>query len=298
MKKSKVVSSSLIKAFYLCLLAYVLALAAAMMVVHGLNYRNPILIVFWADIAATLVIYIFSRLFKNSSFYDPYWSLAPLVIVIYWACASRPIAEVELRQIIVIVLVFTWGIRLTLNWARQWRGLGHEDWRYTKYRTMYRGWFWLVDLIGIEMMPTLIVFLGCLSLYPVMTSVETPLRIPDILAALVTLAAIIIESNADNQLNGFINAGVRQGEIMKRGLWAYSRHPNYFGEILFWWGLYLFVLASNPSFWWTIIGPLAITFLFVVVSIPLMDKRSLAGRPGYAEHMKKVSALVPWFSRK
>ncbi len=298
MKRSKVVSSGLTKAFCLCLLAYVLAIAAAMIVGHALNHKNPILIALWADIAATLVIYIFSRLFKNSSFYDPYWSVAPLVIVIYWAYAAMPIAEMGLRQIIVIVLVFIWGIRLTLNWARQWQGLGHEDWRYTKYRTSYQGWFWLIDLIGIEMMPTVIVFLGCLSLYPVLSSGEPSLGIQDILAVLVTLSAIIIESSADKQLNGFIKAVPRHGQIMKQGLWAYSRHPNYFGEILFWWGLYLFVLFTNSHFWWTVIGPLAITLLFLVVSIPLMDKRSLAYRPGYAEHMKKVSALVPWFSKK
>jgi steroid 5-alpha reductase family enzyme len=95
-----------------------------------------------------------------------------------------------------------------------------------------------------------------------------------------------------------MNEGHRHGQIMRQGLWAYSRHPNYFGEILFWWGLFLFVLATNWYFWWTVIGPLLITILFLVVSVPLMDKRSLADRPGYAEHMKKVSSLIPWFPRK
>jgi steroid 5-alpha reductase family enzyme len=241
---------------------------------------------------------LFSRLLKNSSFYDPYWSVAPLAIVTYWTFTAMSTVEIGARQIIIILLVFIWGTRLTFNWARQWQGLSHEDWRYSEYRTRYRNWFWLIDLIGIELMPTIIVFLGCLSLYPVLTSGETTLGITEILAALVTFTAILIESSADIQLRNFIIENHREGEIMRRGFWAYSRHPNYFGEILFWWGLYLFALATNLHFWWMVVGPLAITTLFLVVSIPLMDKRSLASRPGYAEHMKKVSALIPRFPKK
>jgi steroid 5-alpha reductase family enzyme len=298
MARTQTVSSNLLKAFCVCLLAYVLALTVAIIVGHALDDSHPVLIAFWADIAGTLVIYIFSRLFRNSSFYDPYWSLAPLAIVTYWAHAVVPITEIGARQIIVILLVFIWGIRLTFNWAKQWQGLRHEDWRYTEYRKRYRGWFWLIDLVGVELIPTIIVFLGCLSLYPVLTSGETSLGIQETLVVLVTLCAIIIESSADMQLNNFMNEGHRHGQIMRQGLWAYSRHPNYFGEILFWWGLFLFVLATNWYFWWTVIGPLLITILFLVVSVPLMDKRSLADRPGYAEHMKKVSSLIPWFPRK
>jgi steroid 5-alpha reductase family enzyme len=81
---------------------------------------------------------------------------------------------------------------------------------------------------------------------------------------------------------------------MNKGLWRYSRHPNYFGEVSFWWGLYFFGLAANASYWWTIAGPIAITLLFLFISIPMMDKRSKERRPEYAEHMKKISALVPW----
>jgi steroid 5-alpha reductase family enzyme len=85
---------------------------------------------------------------------------------------------------------------------------------------------------------------------------------------------------------------------MDKGLWKYYRHPNYLGEVTFWWGLYLFALAAKPSYWWMVVGPIAITLLFVFVSIPMMDKRNLERRPGYAEHMKQVSAIIPWFPRK
>ena len=85
---------------------------------------------------------------------------------------------------------------------------------------------------------------------------------------------------------------------MSSGLWAYSRHPNYFGEVAFWWGLYLFALAADPGYWWTIVGPCAVTALFLTASIPLMDKRSLDRRPGYAARMESTSALIPWPTRR
>ncbi len=81
------------------------------------------------------------------------------------------------------------------------------------------------------------------------------------------------------------------------GLWSVSRHPNYFGEVLFWWGLYLFVPLAYPTFWWVIVGPLAILLLFLSTSIPLMERHLLAGHPTYAEYQKRVSPFFPWVSR-
>jgi steroid 5-alpha reductase family enzyme len=95
---------------------------------------------------------------------------------------------------------------------------------------------------------------------------------------------------ADLQLRRF----AAPGRIVDRGLWRWSRHPNYLGEVGFWWGLWLFGLAAAPGWWWTVVGPLVMVALFVFVSVPLMDDRSLARRPGYAEHMRRVPALLPW----
>jgi steroid 5-alpha reductase family enzyme len=274
-----------------------LALCTAIAIGRALAGVNPILVVFLADIAATLVIYVFARAFCNASFYDPYWSLAPIVIALTWALTALPGNAVIVRQIVVVALVFAWGLRLTYNWARQWKGLTHEDWRYRDLREKTRGWFWLVDLIGIEIMPTLIVFAGCLSLYPALSSGTDPPGALDALAFAVTAGAIAVETVADEQLRRFTRRARHHGEIMSTGLWAYSRHPNYFGEVMFWWGLYLFSLAADPRYWWTIVGPLAVTILFLSTSIPLMDKRSLQRRSGYAEHARKISALVPWFPK-
>ena len=298
MADSKAKPKSMTRAFSLCALAYVIALCVAVIVVYALGDRHPILIVFTADIAATLVIYVFARMFRNASFYDAYWSVAPLVIALYYILVASSGDVVYIRQVVVVTLVFTWGIRLTLNWARQWRGLGHEDWRYANFRSKSKGWFWIVELMGIEMMPTTIVFLGCLSLYPALAIGTSPFGVLDWFAILVAAGAIILETTADEQLRKFVGANPKPSKIMSRGLWAYSRHPNYLGEIMFWWGLFLFALSADISYWWVVVGPVAMTLLFIFISIPMMDKRNLERKPGYREHMRKVPALVPWFSKK
>ena len=298
MADSKTKQKSMPRAFSLCALAYVVALCVAVIIVYALGDRHPVLIVFTADIAATLVIYTFARMFRNASFYDAYWSVAPLVIALYYTLVASSGDVVSIRQVLVVTLVFIWGIRLTLNWARQWRGLGHEDWRYANFRSKSKGWFWIVELMGIEMMPTTIVFLGCLSLYPALATGTNPFGVLDWIAIVVTAGAIILETTADEQLRKFVKANPRPGKIMSTGLWSYSRHPNYLGEIMLWWGLFLFALSADLSYWWVVVGPVAMTLLFIFISIPMMDKRNLERKPGYEEHMKKVPALFPWFPKK
>jgi steroid 5-alpha reductase family enzyme len=278
----------------LVVVVYAVALVAAIVTEFVLSSHSLTITALVADTAATGVIYIFGRAFRNSSFYDPYWSLAPIAISIYWFLASHQ--SLGWQQFIVLALVCLWGLRLTWHWISGWRGLGHEDWRYSELRQKAKGWFWLVELMGIDLMPTVVVFLGCLSLYPALTS-KHALSPLDVAAIAVTAVAIIIETVADDQLGHFINGDHRPGEIMESGLWSYSRHPNYLGEITFWWGLYLFALASGISNWWMIVGPLTITALFVFISIPLMDKHNAERRPGYGAHAQRVPALLPRFTR-
>jgi steroid 5-alpha reductase family enzyme len=277
--------------------AYGAALVVAALVVRWVGAgAHPLGAVALADLAATLAVFAVSVAVDNSSVYDPYWSVAPIVIA-PWIAAQPVAADAPLaRQALVIGLVTLWGLRLTYNWARGFDGLGHEDWRYVDLRRKTGRAYWLVSLFGLHTVPTVMVYLGCLSLYPALTS-PRPLGPLDGLAAAVTLGAITVELVADEQLRAFRKER-REGEILARGLWAFSRHPNYFGEVGFWWGLYLFAVAASPEAWWTGIGAVAITGLFTFVSIPMLDRRSAERRPAYAEHMKRVSALVPWFPGK
>ncbi len=146
---------------------------------------------------------------------------------------------------------------------------------------------------GIHLFPTVMVFFGLLGPYVFSTADGVQSWLCFGAAVLVTTGAIVIEAVADEQLRVFVSGKPEPGSIMRSGLWAYSRHPNYFGEMSFWWGLWLFGMAADPSAWWTIIGPGSITAMFVFASIPMLDERSVERRPAYAEHMQRVSGLVP-----
>jgi len=255
---------------------------------------------FWsvaiADVAATFVVFAFSRGLECSSTYDAYWSVAPIVIVFYWVFQAQQGVN-PIRAGAVLFLVTWWGGRLTYNWARSWPGLHHIDWRYEATRQKAPRLWLLSDLFGIHLFPTVEVLLALSGAWVALTQQSRSLSWLDLVALVVTAGAITIETIADQQLLAFSRVK-RPGEIMKTGLWAYSRHPNYFGELSFWWGLYLFGLAADPTRLWTIIGPLMMSGMFLGVSIPWMDRRSCERRPEYAEHMKRVSALVPWFPKK
>jgi steroid 5-alpha reductase family enzyme len=278
-----------------CALAYVAALAFAVAVGLGMSGSQPLRVAFAADLAATLVVFAFSVALDNSSMYDPYWSVAPLPIGLYFALHSeRAFVLMNRRGVLVLVLVAVWGVRLTFNFLRGWRGLEHEDWRYVDMRRKTGRAYWLVSLLGIHLFPTLLVFAGCLPMYAVMAPDALSLQWRDALAFAVTVIAIAIETIADAQLRRFKLRTDRQpGEIYERGLWAWSRHPNYFGEMLFWWGLWLFAVAAGPGHAWTAVGAIAITLLFHLVSIRLLEKR-MRDRPGYAERMRTVPMFVPY----
>lgn len=271
-------------------ISYVLCVAAALAVLYGVVIPAP-----WdalaADVAATVVIFAFSYVYKNSSFYDPYWSVIPPLLAVWWYCVN-PEGFEPTRAMLVMILVWLWAIRLTGNWATHWDGLSHEDWRYPIVRQRAGKFATIADFAGIHLYPTFQVFAGCLPIYFVMAHGKAPLNWLDAVAAIVTFGAIAIETIADLQLHAFIKTK-KPGDFIKTGLWAWSRHPNYFGEVSFWWGLLLFGLAASPENWaWIIPGAISMSCMFAFASIPFMDERSKERRPAYGEYMKKTSALV------
>jgi steroid 5-alpha reductase family enzyme len=116
----------------------------------------------------------------------------------------------------------------------------------------------------------------------------------DFVALSVGLCGIGLEWLADRQLHRFVTGEKQPGETLRSGLWRYSRHPNYLGEILVWWSLFLFGLAADPD-WakWAVLAPLAMSAMFLFVSIPLLEKRSLERRPSYQQVIDETSMLIP-----
>ncbi|MBX2803258.1 MAG: DUF1295 domain-containing protein [Myxococcales bacterium] len=292
-------SSAKISGLAVVALAYGVALAAAVAgtaVARGAGWLgpqpHPLLLVAVADVLGTIVIFAFSMAFRNSSFYDAYWSVAPIVIVGWlWSLPQADAGELA-RQAIVAGLVAVWGIRLTANWALGWTGLSHEDWRYVDL-AQQTGRAWpLVSLLGVHLFPTVLVYGGCLALWPVMTG-PAPLGLADVAAVGLTAAAIATEAVADIQLRAHRRTAA-PADVLQTGLWAWSRHPNYLGEIGFWLGLFACGLASGAPALWTGVGVAAMLALFLGVSIPMIEQRMAAKRPAYADVQRRVSMLLPW----
>ena len=283
----------MVRAFAWVSVAYAVAGGVAVAVGLGMGEAHPIAVALAADVAATLAVFGFSVAFRNSSFYDPYWSVAPIAIGAYWiASSSGPGAGIA-RQALAFALVSLWGVRLTYNWARGWQGLQHEDWRYVDLQSAWGRAYWVVSFVGIHMLPTGIVFVGCLSLYPTLADASRPVGLLDGVAAAVVLAAILVEGGADNQLRRFRMSQPPADTVLNTGLWAWSRHPNYFGEMLFWFGLWLLALAASPAYWWTIAGPVTMVAMFRFVSLPMIENRMRARRPGFASVAARTPLVIP-----
>lgn len=240
--------------------------------------------------AATGVTFVATLPVNNGSVFDAYWSVLPPVLAVHLSTLAP---ELTARAVAVHVVVWIWAVRLTLNWARTFPGLDHEDFRYEELYASVPLPRWAVQLLLVEAAPTLQVVLGCLPLYPALVLGGDGFGWLDGLALGVGLAATAIELVADEQMRAFVRESAR-GEHMDRGLWRYSRHPNYFGEILFWVSLWLFAVAAAPAAWWTGVGAVAMIAMFVFASVPMMEKRSLARRPGYAAYAARTSSIVPW----
>ena len=280
--KSKYAGQVFVVATYLAALLVALAVGRACAGMH------PIAIAAIADLAATLVVFAGSVALNNSSVYDPYWSVAPLPIALYWVATAGVFG---LRQLLILALLTLWGARLTTNWALRWRGPADEDFRYVEIRGKTGKSYWPASLASIHLLPTAWIFLGLVPIFPALA--RPGFAILDVAAALVTGLAIAIETIADRQLRRYLRAPHDEHGVLDSGLWSRCRHPNYLGEILFWWGLFLFGVAAQPSWVFSFIGPLSITLLFVFVSVPWMDRRMLSRHPAWAQHMQKTKALVP-----
>jgi len=242
--------------------------------------------------AATAVTFVAAVHADNGSVFDAWWSVLPPFAAL-WLTGLSESEGLTPRQVAVQAVVWFWAARLTANWAVGWPGLQHEDWRYVDLKQRWPVPRWVVYLVAVEGVPTFFVWLGCLSLYPALALGDAGFGALDWLALGVGLLAVALELAADEQMRAFA-ATKQPGDVMDRGLWRLSRHPNYLGEIGFWVSLWLFAVAAAPSVWWVVAGPLAMIALFLGASIPMLDERSAARRPGYADYAGRTPALLPW----
>lgn len=292
MKKNKIVGGIIIA------LVYIITLACGI----GLFYllpenmkKEPLFPLFLIDIVCTIIVYLFSTIFKNSSIYDPYWSVAPPLI---YAGFILMTGYSNIYVTIFMILVIIWSVRLTTNWWMNFKNLSIQDWRYQNFKEKHPKTFFLINLFGIHLFPTVIVFMGMLpGFYFMEKAVTIPLNFGVIFGFVMMLFATIIELVADLQMFAFRKKEENRVLVMNKGLWKISRHPNYFGEILFWisiWLCYFSVvdLGDVVKMILSAASPICIFIMFVFVSIPMLEKRQLKRRPGYKEYMDNTNMLL------
>ena len=275
---------SRVKSFFAVTLVYLAATAVGVLVYRALplSWWLALLV---ADAVATVFVFGFSVALGNASVYDPYWSVQPPVIVAAFAIGHGLTA----LGVLITVAISLRAVRLTANWAYTFGDLTHQDWRYTMLKEKTGALYPLVNLVGIHMVPTLVVW-GCVL--PAVHAIREGLSIGvgSALFLVLSVLAMLLQGVSDVQMHGYRRH--RDTPFIRRGLWKYSRHPNYLGEILMWWGIALSVTCAAPDAAYLCLGALANTLLFLCVSIPLADGRQ-SRKEGFAEYKAETRALLP-----
>ena len=200
------------------------------------------------------------------------------------------------RARLVVLLVILWGLRLAVHIGLRNLGKG-EDERYRKWREEW-GRHWLLrSYLQVFLLQGFLLYLISLPVILTILAKPSPWTGLDVLGLAVWIVGFFFEALGDFQLARFKKDPANRGKIIRQGLWRYSRHPNYFGEVTLWWGIYLLAL-STPGGWVTIIGPLTITFLILKVSgIPLLEKKYV-NNAAFQEYARRTSAFFPLPPRK
>ena len=256
-----------------------------------LFYGSNLLLV----IVLMALVWPFSVIKKDSSIVDVFWGLGFVLVV--WNSFAHADGFFS-RKLIVAVLTTIWGLRLSLHIYSRNLGKG-EDPRYQAFRERYGERYWIVSLFTVFLLQAVLLWVISLAAQSAI-STPSPARITwvDVLGVMVWLIGFTFEALADRQLARFKANAANRGKVMNQGLWAYSRHPNYFGESLIWWGIFLIAL-SNLGNAWTIISPVLITFLLLKVSgVALMEKTIVETKPLYKEYVETTNAFIPWFPKR
>ena len=255
--------------------------------IYSFSYQVAL---FLADVLATVLVFIFSLIFKNASVYDPYWSVQPPVILgIALAKVSGTGANggAGLLCGLLFAAVLFWALRLTANWIYNFESFEYQDWRYVMLKEKSGRLYPLVNFFGIHLFPTFVVYLCVL---PAVTAIAegAAFRPACLIFIILSFLAAVFQGIADVQMHRFRASG--EGGFIRTGLWKRGRHPNYACEILMWWGIGLASVLALGGQWWLLTGALVNTLMFLFISIPMADKRQ-SRKPGFAEYKKETRLL-------
>lgn len=249
-----------------------------------------------AVLAGMTLLWLVSLLLRDSSIVDVAWGAGFAGIALLGL--SR-VGMASNRSVLLTALVVLWGLRLTAYLG--WRNLGKgEDYRYQAMRERHGNRWWSVSLGQVFLLQGAVMWLVSLPVQLAQAAPDaatTALGVLDWLGVAVFTVGFLFEAVGDWQLARFKADPANAGQVMDRGLWRYTRHPNYFGDCCVWWGIWL-VAASTGAGRVGIVGPIVMTFLLLRVSgVAMLERTITERRPGYADYIARTSAFVPWFPR-
>ena len=241
------------------------------------------------------LLWIISVFVKNVSIVDLFWGLGFVMIASFYFLKTGGFAT---RKTILLILVAIWGIRLSGYLA--WRNIGKgEDFRYRQFRMKYgENRYWWISFFQTFLLQGILMWLISLPLLGAQYNEQNnTLTILDWIGIFLWITGFFFESVGDLQLASFKSNSANKGKVMDRGLWKYTRHPNYFGDSAVWWGYGFLCLAAGSYL--PVIGSILMTALIIKVSgVALLEKSLNEQKPGYKEYIEKTSAFLPWFPKK
>jgi steroid 5-alpha reductase family enzyme len=242
-----------------------------------------------------VMLWLLSLRLRDVSIVDIFWGpgIAGVVdIAAGVGHASGP------RTAAVLFLVNLWALRLAGHiWTRHSNVQGGEDHRYGAMRARFGANWWWISLIQVFLLQAVLIWFVPAPLVSAVLFSHQPMLWLDYAGIGVAGFGIAFEALADFQLSSFRLDPANKGKVMDKGLWGWSRHPNYFGEALLWWGFFAIGFAASHM-WWLILSPLLVTALLLQVSgVTLMEETIAQRRPGYDDYKRRVSAFVPWPSK-
>ena len=255
----------------------------------------PVIVTTLASILFLMfLLWLVSLALKDASIVDTFWGVGFTIIA--WICFAITDGYAP-RKLIIAVLVTIWGLRLATHIFRRNHAKG-EDFRYRRMRARYQERFAIVSLFTVFGLQGLLMWVVSLPIQAAQVSpVPDRLTLLDVAGVAIWVVGFVFEAVGDYQLMRFKADPNNAGKVMGRGLWAYTRHPNYFGDAVLWWGLFLIALAT-PGSLWTMIGPAIMTFLLMKVSgVALLEKSLVKTKPEYQDYIRRTSAFFPWIPR-
>jgi steroid 5-alpha reductase family enzyme len=231
---------------------------------------------------------------RDASIVDPCWGLG-FVAICGLSLSQAP--EITTRAWLLTVLVTVWGLRLSIYLL--WRNGGQgEDHRYAEMRAHHGPRFWLVSLLTVFWLQAVVLWWVAWPIQAGIWSTDSSaIGLLDLAGCLLWAIGLCFETVGDWQLAAFRANPANAGQVLDRGLWRYTRHPNYFGDFCVWWGIYL--IAASGGAWWTLGSPLAMSwFLMRVSGVTLLERTIVERRPQYRDYMARTNAFFPGPARE